>query len=436
MDADGISAASIALSALTRMRKKVHLSTEKQVKPELIERLKGEKTDIFLFTDLGSGYLDLLNELGESTHRKIIVADHHLPSPQNESYKNIIQINPYLIGRDENEISGAGVMYLLARELDEGNKDLSYLAIIGAIGDMQDNNGWEMKGMNAEILKESVEIGNLKKIRGIRLFGRMNRPVHKALEYSTDPYIPGITGNESAAIQFLSTLGIGLKDEGGRWRTLNDLSNDEMKKLATAIICERIREKEAKPEEIFGDNYTIKFEDDEFDAREMATSLNACGRMGQSSLGILSALGMPFGLKRLDGVLSGYRKMINRYIRWTKENEDKIIKTKNAYYILAGDQIHENFIGTITSICEKSSILNNGRVVFGFAYTEDGEVKVSARAPKEFVERGLSLKDLFEKVAKEYNGYGGGHQAAAGAFIPIGKEKEFINACENYLESI
>ncbi len=431
LDADGISAAAVVLSSLTRLGKKIHISIARQVKPEIIEALKKEDTDLFLFTDLGAGYLDMLDDLNKSTGKKIIVADHHLPSPPGE-YPNIIHINPHLIGKEENEISGAGVAYLLAKKLDPRNIDLSYLAIVGAIGDMQDE-GWKMKGLNTEIANEAIEFGVLKKENGIRLFGRMNRPVHKALEYSTDPYIPGITGNESAAIQFLSTIGIELKRDG-KWKTLNDLSEDEMKKLASAIICERIREKESDPEEIFGENYTIRFNGSDFDAREMATSLNACGRMSQHSLGILSALGIKSALERLDGVLSGYRKIITKYIKWVKENEEKIRKTKNAYYVIAGDQIHENFIGTIMSICEKSSILNNGRVVFGFANTESGEVKISARAPKELVDRGLSLKDLFEEITKKYGSYGGGHHAAAGAFIPMGKEKEFIDTCENYLE--
>ncbi|RKX37186.1 MAG: hypothetical protein DRP20_05025 [Thermotogae bacterium] len=431
LDADGISAAAVVLSSLTRLGKKIHISIARQVKPEIIEALKKEDTDLFLFTDLGAGYLDMLDDLNKSTGKKIIVADHHLPSPPGE-YPNIIHINPHLIGKEENEISGAGVAYLLAKKLDPRNIDLSYLAIVGAIGDMQDE-GWKMKGLNTEIANEAIEFGVLKKENGIRLFGRMNRPVHKALEYSTDPYIPGITGNESAAIQFLSTIGIELKRDG-KWKTLNDLSEDEMKKLASAIICERIREKESDPEEIFGENYTIRFNGSDFDAREMATSLNACGRMSQHSLGILSALGIKSALERLDGVLSGYRKIITKYIKWVKENEEKIRKTKNAYYVIAGDQIHENFIGTIMSICEKSSILNDGRVVFGFANTESGEVKISARAPKELVDRGLSLKDLFEEITKKYGSYGGGHHAAAGAFIPMGKEKEFIDTCENYLE--
>ncbi|MCK4635224.1 MAG: hypothetical protein KAT37_05125 [Candidatus Aenigmarchaeota archaeon] len=37
------------------------------------------------------------------------------------------------------------------------------------------------------------------------------------------------------------------------------------------------------------------------------------------------------------------------------------------------------------------------------------------------------------EITSDHEGYGGGHAAAAGASIPKGKEKEFINSCENYL---
>lgn len=428
LDADGLSAAAIALSALTRLGKSIHLSIERQLTPEVVEGLKQEETDLFLFTDLGSGYLELLEGLKKATGSVVVVCDHHIPS--RDSFSGI-QINPIAEGMGEDEVSGAGVTYFLAERLDPANSDLIFLAIIGAIGDIQDED-WKMTGLNKKIVGQAVRSGAVLKENGIRLFGRMNRPVHKALEYSTNPYIPGISGDESASIQFLSNLGIELKNYGD-WKTLSDLTEEETKKLATAIICERIREKETCPEEIFGEIYSLKISGELLDAREVATCLNACGRMGQSSVGILSVLGI-CSLETMNGILSGYRRMITKYMKWVKETKD-IRQAEKAYYIEAGDQIHENFIGTIASICEKSSILNGGRVIFGMANTEDGKVKVSARAPKELVEKGLNLKEMMSQLTRDYDGFGGGHASAAGAFIPRGKEKEFINMCEEYLKN-
>ena len=176
-DADGLSAGAILFSALTREGKKIHISVEKQLKPKVIEKLKSEKPDLFIFSDLGSGQIEMLNELAEKTNKKIIILDHHIPSTI-QPHQNIIHINPCLEGRGEDDMSGAGVAYLLAKELNSKNKDLSYLAVIGAIGDIQDEN-WTMKGVNQELLEEAVREGILKRDKGLRLFGRMNRPLHK-----------------------------------------------------------------------------------------------------------------------------------------------------------------------------------------------------------------------------------------------------------------
>lgn len=431
LDADGISAAAVALSAFSRLGKKIHLSIEKQIKPGIIEKLKKEDHGLFVFTDLGSGQLELLEELKKETGKKIIVLDHHLPSSK-ERIDGIIHINPCLHGKSGDEISGAGVTYLLAKQIDPNNKDLAYLAVIGAIGDVQEDN-WVLKGQNKKLLKEAIKEGKIKKEKGLRLFGRTSRPIHKALEYSTDPYIPGITGEESAAVQFLSGLGIDLKARG-EWRNLDGLSKEEMKKLASAIICERIRGEEASPGEIFGDVYTLKLDGHPVDAREMSTTLNACGRMAQASIGVLYSLGLGSVFDRVEGVLSGYKKMITKYIGWVKENKDKIRESDNAYYIIADNQIHENFIGTITSICEKS-IFEKEKVVFGLALTNEGEIKVSARSPDKLVEKGLNLEKLFKNLPEKI-GYGGGHAGAGGAYIDKEKMEEFINMCENYLKEV
>ena len=67
---------------------------------------------------------------------------------------------------------------------------------------------------------------------GLNIFGRISRPLHKALEISLRN-IPSITG-ESGAIQFLAEVGIQSQLDGN-WRTLDDLSNEETKKLTIKI---------------------------------------------------------------------------------------------------------------------------------------------------------------------------------------------------------
>jgi RecJ-like exonuclease len=72
--------------------------------------------------------------------------------------------------------------------------------------------------------------------------------------------------------------------------------------------------------------------------------------------------------------------------------------------------------------------------LIGFAFTENGDVKVSARATQSLVDRGLDLATVLTLAAKELNGVGGGHNIAAGATIPKGKEEEFLQIVEREIK--
>ncbi len=428
LDADGISAASILFSALSRIKKKVHLSLRKQLSSRVIDELKREKNELFLFADLGSGYLELLNELAESTGCKVIVCDHHIPS-SSENFSNIIHINPILEDKDENEISGAGISYLLAKELGD-NQDLSFLALVGAMGDMQDND-WKMNGINNHILEESINGGFLKREKGIIAFGRMDKSIKDSIKNMTVPFVPDLSGNEDASAKFISLLGIEPK-KGASFKTFNDLSKDEINNIAEGL-SDKISKKISDKGKFFGDIYSIEINGSRLDARELATNLNACGRMEQSSTGIISVLGLK-PIEDMNGIVSGYRRMIRKYIGLMNNEKNIVTKMENAFYINGGNKIHENFIGTITSILERSSFFKERKPVFGISHTEEGNLKVSARAPNDYINKGLNLREMIIKIANNYGGYGGGHANAAGAFIPKGREKEFIDSCEKYLK--
>ena len=73
--------------------------------------------------------------------------------------------------------------------------------------------------------------------------------------------------------------------------------------------------------------------------------------------------------------------------------------------------------------------------LLGFANKGDGEIKVSARATQELVERGLNLSLAMKKAAIAFDGMGGGHNIAAGATIPKGKEEEFLNLLEQEIKT-
>ena len=433
-DADGICSASIMVKTLLRWGKDFHLTFVKQLNEKVLESLAGEEHSLFIFLDMGSGQMDGIKEHLNSS--KVIICDHH--QPKGEPNENIVHINSVLIGIEDN-ISGSGVTYILSRTIDPKNIDLSQLAIIGAIGDSQiDAIGpdWGLSGLNREILKDAESHEKIKVSKGLRLWGRYTRPLYKSLSYSVDPYIPGITGSESASIQFLQELGIPVK-KGEGWRTIADLSPEEQKKLADGIIKERVRADHENPEYIFGDVYELLDKEGEFrDANEFATMLNACGKMDKADLGVSLCLNGKDAFEKVKGILGNYRKEVGKGMSWFHSNIEnpEIVKRKNGIYVLAGSKISEHLISNVISIINHSGVFPE-KPLFGLADAEEG-VKISARVSDSLVEKGVKLNEIMNEISEKLGGEGGGHMGAAAAVIPREKQDEFINMTEQILTNI
>ncbi len=57
-------------------------------------------------------------------------------------------------------------------------------------------------------------------------------------------------------------------------------------------------------------------------------------------------------------------------------------------------------------------------------------MKVSARAPRNLLAKGLNLAEVLRDAAASVGGEGGGHNIAAGATIPRGSEEEFLSVVD------
>lgn len=421
LDADGISSASITLKMLLREGANFEMGMVKQLTSKTIEKLEITENDVLILVDFGSGQLELLKDILEKT--QVLILDHHEFSRLGNI--NLFHLNPLRYG--EEEITSSMICYLFAKAMDVKNVDLIDLAVVGAVGDMLDEK-WEFKGVAKKILEEAENVGKVTVSKGIRLYGRNKKPIHKSLEHSFDPLIPGITGSESNAVQFLSEIGIKIKDND-EWKRLADLSIEEQQKLASAIIVERLKSKDLDATDIFGEIYTIVGRPEELqDAREFATLLNACGRLQRQDVGIRLCLGDLTAIEESKEVLNQYRKMISESMVWIRENKDAILKTDLATYILGKDNIPDTLIGTITSIFLNSNLVDTNKPVFGFADTEEGMVKISARTSRDIK---INLRNVILNATNKLHAEGGGHMHAAGALISKDNEKEFIDIVDN-----
>ncbi|MGC8610636.1 MAG: DHHA1 domain-containing protein [Thermoplasmata archaeon] len=449
IDADGISAAGIASSSLERAGIEHKVLFTKQLDSNMLSKIKDMNPDLVWFTDLGSG------QVHEILDMRAVITDHHFPSNLNpniplEKRKNILefldsmskreiyQLNPHLFGKDGAlDISGAGVTYIVSRELKYFNYDLSKYAIVGAVGDLQDNAYLKLIGTNRYILKEGEEYGFIRSTIDIRLFGRETRPLPKFLSYSNDPVIPGITNDERGVLKLLDELGIPIYDNNGKERTWVDLSIEEKRKILSHIVIRLLTMgfDSVYVTRLIGEVYL--FPDEKkyshlSDAKEFATLLNSCGRYNRPELGLKIIKGdREDAVRESVEMLKNHKKIIIDSINYVREIG--IIKEKNYQYFDAGSKIPDTVLGTIVNMTLSINLADQNLPIFGFVDDGNGMIKVSARASRSLIEKGLDLSKILSEAARIVGGYGGGHNIAAGGSIPKGTQLEFLKAVERLI---
>ncbi len=420
-DADGLCAGAIIAKALEREGKKFKNITTKQLYSETIKEIKNSGEN-YVFVDFGSGQMDLLEEFLDN----YFVIDHH--QPVKSAY--LFHSNPFLFGFDGgNEISGAGMTYFVAKEMNEKNKDLSALAIVGAVGDMQDYSG-ELKGLNRKILEDSIEAGLIKKENDLRLYGKISRPLTQFLSFSSNPVFPGLAANEKASTEFILENGIALKEKE-KWRTYSDLSQEEKKKFTSALIMHLIEQgfSEIKAQRIIGETYTLLKENPKSplrDSKEFATLLNSCGRHGQPEIGLKVCMGDRINAyQNAMELLLEHRRQLRAGIEWV--HKQGVQEEKSFYFFDAGENIKEEIVGIIAGMLYGSNLISQNKPIIAFAQQNKELIKVSARATDDLIRKGLNLGKILRETCKELGeaAEGGGHKIAAGCRINSWQQKNF-----------
>jgi len=413
-DADGICSTAIAHEILERLGKDFEYEIVKQLYKEDVERLAEEDEELLLFVDIGSGQSKHIQELIiENTDKEVIVSDHHEPQIEGD----FIHMNPHFLGHDGGEaISAAGMTYLLAEAVSEDNYDLVTYALIGATGDIQKQEG-EFLGLNQELLERAKEHDLIDTRQGLDLYGKSTKPLHKALMYTSDPYLEGISNNESGAIQFLKSTGVEIR-ENGSFKTLSDLTEEEEKKIIHGLITQGFDAgKLVNPVYMLDNGHGID---------EYSTIINACGRLGEPKTGVKILL--ENDLKTAKKISRKYGREISSALRYVENNKDdeEVIYEDDIGVIDGKDKVKDDFIGTVTTISMSNGFFGNVPVIVGVAESEKDKIKASCRATKDAVEEGLNLGEIIEGICEEIDGEGGGHNVAAGAKFPIEKKDDFL----------
>ncbi|HOF43893.1 MAG TPA: DHH family phosphoesterase [Candidatus Pacearchaeota archaeon] len=405
-DTDGITSASIIISTLKKLDRKFSIRILKNLEEKTIKGLPKDK--IIFFLDLASGSLE---HIKNNNLKDVFIIDHHEISQKIP--ENVRIINPHLTNKQK--ISTSGLAYLFAKQIIPEAKELSKLAILGMIGDCLEK---EIDSLNHGILEES----GVQRKRGLLIYPS-TRPLNRVLEYSSNPYIPEVTGNLKGVLEILRESGI--MPERGKYKSIMELDEKEMKNLTTSIL---LRNPKIKSKDLVGDIFLIKMFNKIEDARDLSAIINACSRSGRPELAIQYCLEIPKSKKEAELAHIKYKQNIITGLNFVQET--KKIQGKGFVIINAQDNVKDTMIGTIASIISNSSIYEEGTIITTMAYYED-KIKVSSRIVGR---KGRNLRELLASVTNLTGGESGGHEHAAGCLISRKKEREFIDILKKNLE--
>ncbi len=418
-DSDGIASAAIAKFTLERIGVPYEIVIKNQLLPD---DLIGNEGLVYWFNDLGSSKMDVMRNI------RGIITDHHTPAVKEVEYKEngneIYQFNPHLEGLDGGlSQSGATTTFLFSLNVVGDVLGVSYLSVVGALGDLHDKRYRKLIGTDREVMLLAQQSGLIEVQNDIRFFGRSSKAVAYMLRFGNEPKIPELYDNPKKVYEILAKAGIG-KEEGNKvtWLELDE----EKRKTIIEEIKKVARENNIDEESIFGEVYELKFEEKNSilkDVRDFTSIINAASRRGYPEIGIDLCL-----FKRgesLKKALELYNDHADVLRKASKELEKiKPINMGNIYLYDFSDSLDNNITGTIATRIATHHSLPEDAIVLVMASMGEYK-KVSGRINSQLAEK-LDLSDLMKVSAVEVGGSGGGHRNAAGALIPKGKEGEFL----------
>src|SRR5438876_3382781 len=130
-EADGLCSAALTKIALEKLGVETRLICLDKLYPEVVRDVEGGSRRLVVFSDLGSGHVQLLESQNRS-RSILIILDHHDTSESRDPL--VHNLNPELNGfSGEKDASSSTVAYLFAKTVDLSLVTFAPLAIIGSI---------------------------------------------------------------------------------------------------------------------------------------------------------------------------------------------------------------------------------------------------------------------------------------------------------------
>ncbi len=149
-EADGLTSAALAKLALERVGLGTELICLDKLYPEVVGDVGARPGLVLVYSDLGSGHVDLLTKCNKAGNL-VIVLDHHDTSESQDPL--VLNLNPELDGfSGEKEASSATVAYMFAKTVDTALSRYAHLGVIGS-----EEVPGEVQGLNAKVAEDAVE---------------------------------------------------------------------------------------------------------------------------------------------------------------------------------------------------------------------------------------------------------------------------------------
>jgi len=412
-DTDGICSAAILAKSIEREGFDFHVSLLNHPFREELEKLGKEENDLIIFSDLGSGQIDLIKNLNVDS----IILDHHQPEYRDLIIDSIIQINSNLFGIDGNfEVSGAGLCYLFARVLNKENVDLSVFSLLGAIGDKQNLGGF--KGINKEIFEEARKNNLIKVSKASLKIG--NGELVDEITNSVDPFYPRLSGRIEEVENRDDRVYIAKESRFG------DFNNEERKSLLTSLMVSLLKNRiepevadEVIKERIVSDKLPMNLD-------IISEMIDSCSKSGDPGLALSFCLNPEKFFEIVKNKSEEYkRKILEKLVRL---EDGDLEERKNMVYFLSERASEGSYMSGIVS----NYFDCKAKPVFSFT-KKNGKIHVSCRARRRAVEQGLDLGYLMREVANKFGGAGGGHKIAAGGTFENTSLEELIEFIDSML---
>src|SRR5512135_3445537 len=132
-DSDGLSSGAILTRALERQGFKVQRFCLEKPYPAVLRKVYEQEGRILIFADFAGRIAPLISELNKGRNLTLIL-DHHVAEASTDP--KVHNLDPDLFGlKGDRDISASTTCYLFAMTLDPVNRDMAYIAAVGAVGD-------------------------------------------------------------------------------------------------------------------------------------------------------------------------------------------------------------------------------------------------------------------------------------------------------------